>query len=325
LDTGLNTSGNPYTYRVDFYSASNTLCPAQNASSVFVSCHTGENRQIQLTWQANVPWTNYRYDVFRKNLVTSNWDSIATTTLQTFIDSGLVNGTPYCYKVRSIGAYSDTTLPAPLINWSEERCCTPEDRIPPCPNTLAVDSSCELSRNLLTWTNPNNSCSTDALYYILYYTPVQGGEFSVLDTIHDIHTTSFLHDSLKSIAGCYAVASVDSVGNQSAYSNIVCVDNCPFYQLPNVFTPNGDGVNDWFTPLHPYKYVKDIDIKIYDRWGMQVFHTTNPEILWDGKSEQSKMLCNDGVYYYVCIVNDIRLKGIVPHVLKGNIHLLSHE
>jgi hypothetical protein len=37
------------------------------------------------------------------------------------------------------------------------------------------------------------------------------------------------------------------------------------------------------------------------------------------------MLCSDGVYYYVCIVNDIRLQGIVPHVLKGNVHLLSHE
>lgn len=325
LDAGLNTLNNPYTYRVDFYDTSNTNCPAQNASSVFVSCHTGESRKIQLTWQANVPWTNYRYDVFKKNSVTSNWDSLTTTALQTFTDTGLVNGRSYCYKVRSTGSYSDTTLPHPLINWSEERCCAPQDLVPPCANTLAVDSSCELSRNILTWTNPNKLCSDDALYYILYYTTIQDGDYSVLDTIPDILTLSFLHDSLTSIAGCYAVTSVDSFGNQSAYSNIVCVDNCPFYQLPNVFTPNDDGKNDKYTPLHPYKYVKDIDIKIYDRWGVLVFHTSNPEILWDGKSEQSKMPCNDGVYYYVCIVNDIRLKGIVPHVLKGNIHLLNHE
>ena len=323
-DASLNTSSNGYTYRVELSDSLGIACPAQNASSVFISCHTGDSHKMKLTWQANVPWTNDSFTVFRQNAL-SGWDSIATTALQAFTDTGLVNGRSYCYKVRSIGSYSDVTLPAPLINWSEELCCKVEDMVPPCANTLAVDSSCELSRNLLTWTNPNNSCCNDALYYIIYHSDSTGGDFSVLDTIHDIHTLSFLHDSLNSIAGCYAVTSVDSSGNQSAYSNIVCVDNCPYYHLPNVFTPNGDGTNDWFTPLHPYKYVRDIDIQIFDRWGMLVFHTTNPEILWDGRSAQSKMLCNDGVYYYVCMVNDIRLKGIVPHVLKGNVYLLSHE
>ena len=149
------------------------------------------------------------------------------------------------------------------------------------------------------------------------------GDFAILDTIADINTTAFVDDSLNSIAGCYAVTSVDSFGNESSFSNLVCIDNCPFYELPNVFTPNGDGKNDFFTPLHPYKYVKDIDIKIYNRWGTEVFRTTDPEILWDGKSAQSKMLCSDGVYFYVCIVHEIRLKGIIPHVLTGNVHVLS--
>ncbi len=331
LDNGLNTSSHPYTYRVDFYYPSSTdSCPTQNASSVFLSCQTGQSRKMQLSWQTNVPWTNDSFTVFRKN-ISNGWDSIGKTNLQTFTDSNLSNGKSYCYKIKSIGHYGDTALPHPLINWSEELCCTPEDRTPPCANLLAVDSSCELSQNLLKWTNPNSifcsSCPNciDALYYIIYFSPTQGGDLSAIDTIRNIQTTQFLYDGLKSIAGCYAVASVDSVGNQSAYSNIVCVDNCPSYQLPNVFTPNGDGANDWFTPIHPYKYVKDIDIKIYDRWGILVFHTTNPEIMWDGKSSQTNMMCADGVYYYICVVNDIRLKGIVPNVLKGNVSILSHK
>ena len=321
LDSPLNTQSYPYNYKIDFFDTSNVACPTQNASSVFISCNPSDNR-IQLTWNEHVPWVNHRYDVFRKNNISGNWDSLGTTTLQTYTDSGLANGVQFCYKLKSIGTYLDITLPSPLINWSQELCCSAIDNTPPCPLTLSVDSSCDLNENILHWNNPNNSCCNDALYYIIYYTPVQDGEFSVLDTVHNINVTSFLHDSLNSIAGCYAVTSVDSFANQSLYSNIVCVDNCPYYSLPNVFTPNGDGLFDFFTPIEPYKYVKDIDITIYDRWGVQVFHTTNPKILWDGKNEQTKKLCSDGVYFYACVVNDIRLKGIVPRVLKGNVHLL---
>lgn len=325
LDTPLATSSSAFTYRVDFRHGTSTVpCPTQKASSVFLSCTPNDN-VIQLTWQANVPWTNDSFVVFKKNPVTSNWDSIGTTPSTSFTDTGLVNGATYCYKVKSIGAYPDTSLPAPLINWSQELCCVPWDYTPPCPVTIAVDSSCALSQNILTWNNPNNSCSDDAIYYILYFMPVEDGDFSVLDTIYNINAPIFIDDSLESIAGCYAVTSVDSFGNQSLFSNLVCVDNCPYYVLPNVFTPNGDGPNDFFTPLHPFKYVEAIDIKIYNRWGIEVFRTTDPEILWDGKSSQTKMLCSDGVYYYSCIVFDKRLKGIIPRVLVGNVHLLRNK
>ena len=322
LDTALNTSASAYSYLVNLYSDTTALCPSQKASSVFLSCISNDH-QIQITWNEQVPWTNSQYIVYKHNPVTSNWDSIGITTGQTFTDTGLVNLAQYCYKVKSIGAYPDSTLPHPLFNRSQELCCDPVDHTPPCPNTLAVDYNCEHNQNILNWTNPNSTCSKDAIYYIIYHTDSTAGDYHVMDTIHNIQVLTFIDDSLNSIAGCYAITSVDSAGNQSAYSNIVCVDNCPYYELPNVFTPNGDGKNDQFTPIHPYKYVRDIDIQIFNRWGNLVFHTTDPEIRWDGKSIQTKMLCADGVYYYVCVVNDIRLEGIVPHVLTGFVQLLS--
>ncbi len=46
------------------------------------------------------------------------------------------------------------------------------------------------------------------------------------------------------LAGCYAVSAIDSFENESAFSAKICVDNCIMYELPNVFTPNGDGIND---------------------------------------------------------------------------------
>ncbi|MFO7613170.1 MAG: gliding motility-associated C-terminal domain-containing protein, partial [Bacteroidales bacterium] len=76
------------------------------------------------------------------------------------------------------------------------------------------------------------------------------------------------------ITGCYAVVAIDSTGNQSEFSNIVCVDNdaCSVYALPNVFTPNDDGRNDLFRPF-PYTSVEKVQMTIFNRWGNIVYET----------------------------------------------------
>ena len=129
---------------------------------------------------------------------------------------------------------------------------------------------------------------------------------------------------MGSIAGCYAVTAFDSIGNESLCCNIVCrdIDSCPGYQLPNVFTPNADGKNDFFKPF-PYTSVEKIKIDIFNRWGISVFDTENPDINWDGKDKNTNVLCSDGVYYYVCDVYEIRLKGLVKRRLSGVVYLLS--
>ena len=71
--------------------------------------------------------------------------------------------------------------------------------------------------------------------------------------------------------------------------------------------------------------MKDIDIKIFDRWGLEMFETSDPDVLWDGKNMQSKKLCADGTYFYICTVNEIRVGGITPRVLKGFIQLLHNS
>jgi len=148
----------------------------------------------------------------------------------------------------------------------------------------------------------------------------------IIHTSTDMNITSFVHtfsyEGVPSVAGCYAVTAVDTFANESIIVNKICVDNCPNYELPNVFTPNGDNINDFFIPL-PYKFVKDIEIKIYDRWGLLMFETTDADILWDGTNKQTKAMCSDGVYYYVCKVNEIRVEGIVPRTLKGFVQLIK--
>ncbi len=70
--------------------------------------------------------------------------------------------------------------------------------------------------------------------------------------------------------------------------------DCPF-TIPNIFTPNGDGLNEVFQAdglLEPFT------LTVFNRWGLEVFSSGSPGKGWDGKSEHGKKV-PPGVYYYV--------------------------
>ncbi|MFH0893104.1 MAG: gliding motility-associated C-terminal domain-containing protein [Bacteroidota bacterium] len=322
IDTLLNTKDNPLSYRVDLYSNGLFAGSANIASSVFLSLTPSDN-QLKLTWSEDVPWSNTLYTIFRYNNTTLLFDSIGQTNQQTFADTGLINHVNYCYKVKSIGAYSAGGFIDPIINFSQIACGEPFDNVAPCPPLLSVTPDCFRIENLLQWNNPNHSCADDVVSYQIYYSPENSGQYELLVTINSVTDTSFLHNGMQTIAGCYFIAALDSVQNVSLPSNTVCVniDSCDLYHLPNVFTPNGDGANDLFIPF-PYNFVERIDLIIFNRWGNEVFRTKNPDINWDGTSSQTGQICPDGVYYYICDVYEFRLEGTQKRSLKGFVHII---
>ncbi|MDF2437518.1 MAG: hypothetical protein K0Q95_1894 [Bacteroidota bacterium] len=326
VTTGLNTQDSSYTFRVDFYSNGVFKGSTHTASSVFLTSTPSDN-QVTLNWQMNTPWVNYKYYIYKEVPTgSSNFVLIGNTTLQTFTEVGLTNGVNYCYKVQSEGEYSDPQLPRPLFNTSQIKCESPVDLVAPCQPEFTVTPDCGIVQNVLNWTNPNTYCSDDALFYNIYFARTILEPLQLIHTINDLNTTSYTHvdnyEGVPSIAGCYAVTAVDSFSNESIIIKKLCVDNCPFYELPNVFTPNGDNTNDFFTAL-PYRFVKDVDIKIYDRWGLLMFETTDPDVEWDGKNASTKKVCPDGTYFYVGLVNEIHVDAIRPRPLKGFIQLIN--
>jgi len=324
-DSLLNTQDYQYYYRIDMYNLTggtrvlmgNSTIP----SSIYLNLIPSDN-QITLQWSESVPWTNTEHIIYKQNPTTLVFDSLDITTGTNYIDTALINLTTHCYQVKSRGAYSVTNILNPIVNYSQFNCAQPIDNIVPCPPTLSVMSACELQQNTLLWQN-DALCADDVLQFNIYKKDATSNDYNLIESF-PYTADSTVFDNLFSVAGCYVITGVDSVGNESEFSDSVCVDNCPVYELPNIFTPGNDGKNDLFTPL-PYRFVESVDIKIYDRWGVLVFETSDPDVLWDGNHLASKKEANDGVYFYVCTVNEIYLEGIKPRVIKGFVHLLRNK
>ncbi|MCS6822164.1 MAG: gliding motility-associated C-terminal domain-containing protein [Microscillaceae bacterium] len=324
IDLNLNTQDLSYRYRVRFsvnqggnYVFRDNSDPA---SSVRLKAEPANNA-VKLTWEYNVPWSNFgrRHKIFRE--VNGNFIEIGNVLVgQTeFVDVGtpaerLRAGTQYCYYVQTEGSYGNPKIPIePLLNKSQISCAIPFNNIPPCPPALTMDTLDCLNFNInlelqnrLRWRNVvAEGCLNDIVKYNIYYTPVEGGEFTLIGSTTDL---TFIHRNLESQAGCYAVTAVDFSGNESELSNVTCIDNCFYFELPNVVTINNDGFNDKFQPYPVPRFVKSVKFTVRNRWG-DVVKTIENDIFinWDGTSDNQQPL-PDGTYFYEAEVEFIRVR-----------------
>ena len=101
--------------------------------------------------------------------------------------------------------------------------------------------------------------------------------------------------------GLYRIIAQNGCGRDTADMNIV-FDPCPCtLLLPNAFTPNGDGINDNFRPLHACD-MQDYNMTIFNRYGEKIYFTKDPLQGWDGRARTDKPL--QGAY--VWMVNYIK-------------------
>ncbi len=88
--------------------------------------------------------------------------------------------------------------------------------------------------------------------------------------------------------------------------------------VPTGFTPNGDGQNDLLSPLGAAaRYARDYEFQIWNRWGQEVYRTSDPLTGWDGNYNGTQ--AQTGVYAYV-----IKYKNVLNEnkMVKGNVTLI---
>ncbi|MCX6296770.1 MAG: gliding motility-associated C-terminal domain-containing protein, partial [Bacteroidetes bacterium] len=100
-----------------------------------------------------------------------------------------------------------------------------------------------------------------------------------------------------------------TAGNANGCIDSICyvinVDVFEFINIPNVFTPDGDNVNDqWFVNSSGFK---EFQVEIYDRWGLKVWEAESATIKWDGRTT-SGLECSDGTYFYILKATSITNK-----------------
>ncbi|MDR1792894.1 MAG: gliding motility-associated C-terminal domain-containing protein [Bacteroidales bacterium] len=320
IDSLQNTQDNIFYYRVNLRLLADTSVALYSdaASSPFLQIESSDC-QLIMNWKVETIWKNYQYIIYRYNPLTSLYDSIGSTENQEFIDTGLTNGVNYCYYIKTVGEYGDTSLPHPLLNLSQIVCQTPIDNMPPCPPQLSGDGNC--SQVALKWSYSIDCRQADIDKVYIWYKPEYKGEYTLIDSVK-YPTDNYLSINDLMVVGCFKIIAIDTNGNIGQSSEELCFEpDCNHYRLPNVFTPNGDGINDLFEPF-PYTNIEQIEINIYNRWGEKMFYTQNPDIQWDGVNMMTHQPCSDGVYFYVCAVEEKTLNGLKKKYLTGSITIL---
>jgi gliding motility-associated-like protein len=131
------------------------------------------------------------------------------------------------------------------------------------------------------------------------------GETSLEWTINDL----FVHDSLNftiptdvPLEYNYELIVADECSNSETQGLLIKVKDC---FIPNIFTPNDDGQNDyWYVDFG--EAVKNVRVDIFNRWGQIVYTSLNYELCeeitgyhcWNGEHMSYNSPCQEGTYYY---------------------------
>ncbi len=100
--------------------------------------------------------------------------------------------------------------------------------------------------------------------------------------------------------GYYIVTLISTRGTGCQDTAIQHIDINPklSFFMPNAFTPNNDDENDGFKGKGFIPSVSNFKMSVWNRWGNLVFETTDPEIAWNGRKNNSGRILQAGVYVY---------------------------
>src|ERR1035437_1401121 len=256
-------------------------------------------------WGGCPNYSNYKNDLWNYNINTDQWTGI----------SGVLNDSlSGNFGIKGIS--NSTNMPPPemgSIGWKDKE-----------GNLWLFGGSYRARTNAMWRFVPDTSCPLIIRNYVsssFIAQPISGcnpltvnfnnnsvngnsfiwnfGDGNSSTTFNASHTFSIPGIFKVSLISFNDAASCKSIPD-SMFINIT-VDNCGIY-IPNIFTPNGDGKNDFFNIIAD-NYT-NFHLIIFNRWGDKVFESTDQSIEWNGKINNTGENSPDGSYYYFLIVKD---------------------
>lgn len=249
---------------------------------------------VLVEWQVSPETDVIAYEILRRRedeLTFTVIDSVPATNTGSYLDSNVEpDNFVYCYAIHPLDRCGNTSV-------SEETACTV--LLTGIPNNYTSD---------LAWT-PYIGFSAGVSEYGLFrsFPHLNSGESQVTSVYPPLLVYSDADITEGQI--CYRVRALESgvgCGGES-WSNEACVEFPPLVFMPNAFTPNGDGLNDFFAATGAF--VDSYSLAIYDRWGKLIFQSRDLVNGWDGKINGQDV--PEGVYMF-----QVEITGFDGSVLK---------
>ena len=149
---------------------------------------------------------------------------------------------------------------------------------------------------------------------------------SALTELADVDSLTFTYmDDVSNLAGTvskitYVVEAYEGFSDplgfrEQSYSNEVLSEQEPKVYLPNVIMPRG--INNQLKPVIVFVGSEGYDFVIYDRWGQQIFRTSNPDDAWNGTYNGNYV--PEGVYVYL-----LKFRNALNQIrqIKGNVAVI---
>jgi gliding motility-associated-like protein len=197
---------------------------------------------------------------------------------------------------------------------------------------MTSNADCALPATVLSNTipltvNPLPQLDTGQIFYLasgqsVTISPIVTGNYSYLWSpgtgLSDSMATAPIASPTKTTV--YTLTATSSDGCEA--STAIIVDVFTKLQVPNAFTPNGDGHNDIFYILNGPPDSRIRDLSVYDRWGEKVFQvhnvpTADPAFGWNGKYKDAPAPA--GAYIYALVMS---FADGTQQVFQGSILLI---
>ncbi|MEE4177133.1 MAG: gliding motility-associated C-terminal domain-containing protein [Bacteroides sp.] len=231
-----------------------------------------ENEEVQVLFVGSGDTGAYEYEVFRSEDAGGSYDLIAgDVPLEVFQDNPDLSQGPWFYRVK-----------AWLKDWE---CGAPAYETPEVFSSIFLQGSpgTESREFLFNWQH----YYPEALRF-QYEVQMETGEgvWEIAPGVFDAGSQEYVFTAPLDLAGIFVfrvLAFEQSQPSRLIASNYVTIEVEPFVFIPNAFRPTSNNPdNQVFKPQFPGFDPDVYELIIFNRWGQQIFSSTDPEIGWDG-------------------------------------------